>query len=216
MDDTLRAVYEAVRDGQLETVAGAVQAALAAGLDPEAILQDGMIAAMAEVGRQFEAGECFIPEMMIAASAMQAGLAGLRPYLRPNATGEAGRVVIGTVKGDLHDIGKSLVAMMLEGAGFEVIDLGVDVEPAAFVEAVLRHQPSLVGLSALLTTTMVHCRTTLEALTAAGLRGQIKVMVGGAAVTETFAAKIGADGYAPDASRAVTLAKGLQAARRAG
>jgi len=212
MDEKLQSIFNSILEGRGTVVASAIATALESGLDPAVILSDGMIAAMAEVGRQFEEGECFVPEMMFAARAMQAGLALLKPHLQQGSTSIVGRVVIGTVKGDLHDIGKNLVAMMLEGAGFEVIDLGVDVKPETFVEAVRRHQPDIVGMSALLTTTMVYCRTTIQALEAASVRGQVKIMIGGAAVTDAFAQKVGADGYAPDASRAVTLAKSLRRA----
>ncbi len=206
MDDKLKAVFDCVVDGDDEGVTDAVKAALDAGLDPSAILNDGMMAAMAHVGRQFEEGECFVPEMMIAAMAMQAGLKVLKPRLAPGAISRSGRVVIGTVKGDLHDIGKNLVGMMLEGAGYEVIDLGVDVKPETFVQAVQQHHPDILAMSALLTTTMPYIGNTVQALAAAGLRQSLKIMIGGAAVTDAFAAKVGADGYAPDASRAVTLA----------
>ncbi|NTU64024.1 MAG: cobalamin-binding protein [Chloroflexi bacterium] len=165
--------------------------------------------AMQEVGRLFEEGEYFVPEMLISARAMQTGLALLKPHLVQANVQSAGKVIIGTVKGDLHDIGKNLVAMMLEGAAFEIIDLGVDVSPDKFVEAVKTHQPAIVGLSALLTTTMPNMKTTIEALKTAGLRDQVKVIIGGAPVTETYASDIGADGFATDASRAVTVTKSL-------
>jgi 5-methyltetrahydrofolate--homocysteine methyltransferase len=193
----------------MDETAGHVQAALDAQIDPGIILNEGMISAMQEVGRLFEEGEYFVPEMLIAARAMQDGLALLKPHLVQANVHSAGKVVIGTVKGDLHDIGKNLVAMMLEGAAFEIVDLGVDVPPEKFVEAVKTHQPRVVGLSALLTTTMPSMRTTIEALAAAGVRNQVKVIVGGAPVTEAFAHDIGADGFAPDASRAVKLTKSL-------
>lgn len=213
MDEKLKPIFDGILDGDEDAVTNAVPVALEAGIDPAVILNDGMMAAMAEVGRQFEEGECFVPEMMIAAMAMKAGLAALKPHLSPGSITRSGRVVIGTVKGDLHDIGKNLVAMMLEGAGFEVIDLGVDVRPEVFVGAVLEHRPDLVGLSALLTTTMVSIGLVVESLKAAGLRDQVKIMVGGAAVNDVFAAKIGADGYAADANKAVTLAQALRRAQ---
>jgi 5-methyltetrahydrofolate--homocysteine methyltransferase len=209
MDERLQKIYDSVLNGEMDETAGYVQAALDAHIDPGVILNDGMISAMQEVGRLFEEGEYFVPEMLIAARAMQDGLALLKPYLVQADVQSAGKVVIGTVKGDLHDIGKNLVAMMLEGAAFEIIDLGVDVSPDKFVEAVKTHQPRIVGLSALLTTTMPSMRTTIEALTAAGVRDQVKVIVGGAPVTEAFARDIGADGFAPDASRAVRLTRTL-------
>jgi 5-methyltetrahydrofolate--homocysteine methyltransferase len=166
-----------------------------------------MLAGMAEVGRQFEEGECYVPEMLISARAMKAGLAKLKPSLKQADLRAAGKVAIGTVKGDLHDMGKNLVGMMLEGAGFTVRDLGVDVSPEAFVAAA--DDVDVIGLSALLTTTMGQMQDTLNALDAAGKRSKVKVMVGGAPVTEDFARRIGADGYAADASRAVALAKSL-------
>jgi 5-methyltetrahydrofolate--homocysteine methyltransferase len=209
MDERLQKIYDSVLNGEMDETAAHVQAALDAQLDPGVILNAGMISAMQEVGRLFEEGEYFVPEMLIAARAMQDGLALLKPHLMQANVQSSGKVVIGTVKGDLHDIGKNLVAMMLEGAAFEIIDLGVDVSPDKFVEAVKTHQPAIVGLSALLTTTMPSMRTTIDALKAAGVRDQVKVIVGGAPVTETFARDIGADGFAPDASRAVKLTKSL-------
>ena len=164
----------------------------------------------AEVGQLFEEGECYVPEMLISARAMKAGLAKLQPSLKQADVQSAGKVALGTVKGDLHDLGKNLVGMMLEGAGFTVKDLGVDVSPEAFVAAA--DDVDVIGLSALLTTTMGSMQSTLDALDAAGKRPKVKVMVGGAPVTEDFAHRIGADGYAPDASRAVALAKVLLSA----
>ncbi len=209
MDERLQKIYDSVLNGEMDEVTGYVQAALDAQLDPGVILNQGMIGAMQEVGRLFEEGEYFVPEMLIAARTMQDGLALLKPYLVQANVQSAGKVVIGTVRGDLHDIGKNLVAMMLEGAAFEIVDLGVDVPPEKFVEAVKTHQPGIVGLSALLTTTMPSMRTTIDALKAAGVRDQVKIIVGGAPVTEAFAHDIGADGFAPDASRAVKLTKSL-------
>ncbi|NPV87188.1 MAG: corrinoid protein [Anaerolineae bacterium] len=212
MDESLKPIFDGILEGQTSEVVSAVQNALQQGVDPAVILNDGMVAAMAEVGRLFEEGEYFVPEMLIAARAMQAGLSVLKPRLAQENVQAAGKVVAGTVKGDLHDIGKNLVCMMLEGAAFEIIDLGSDVPPEKFVEAVRESGANLVALSALLTTTMPNMQTTIEALKAAGLRDQVKVMVGGAPITETFARQIGADGYSPDASRAVALAKSLVAA----
>jgi 5-methyltetrahydrofolate--homocysteine methyltransferase len=209
MDERLQKIYDSVLNGEMDEVAAHVQTALDAQIDPGVILKDGMISAMQEVGRLFEEGEYFVPEMLIAARAMQDVLALLKPHLVRANVESAGKVVLGTVKGDLHDIGKNLVAMMLEGAAFEIIDLGVDVPPDKFIEAVKVHQPKIVGLSALLTTTMPSMRTTIDALAVAGVREQVKVIVGGAPVTEAFARDIGADGFAPDASRAVKLAKSL-------
>jgi 5-methyltetrahydrofolate--homocysteine methyltransferase len=188
-----------------------VQEALDSGIDPRVILHEGMIAAMAEVGRLFEAGEYYVPEMLIAARAMKAGLAVIKPRLALANVKATGRVAIGTVQGDLHDIGKNLVGMMLEGAGFEILDLGTDVPPSRFVEAVQAGGVDLVALSALLTTTMPSMKATLEALKLAGLGDKARVMIGGAPITDEYARQIGADGYAPDASRAVELAKTLMA-----
>lgn len=202
-------LQNAVIEGDRDTAEALVQKALADGLAPEAILSDGLIAAMNEVGTRFESGDFFVPEMLIAARAMQAGLAILKPKLVQGGIQARGRVVIGTVKGDLHDIGKNLVAMMLEGAGFEIVDLGTDAGPERYVQAVRESGANLVGMSALLTTTMNNMKSIIQALEAAGLRSQVKIMVGGAPVTEAFAKDVGADGYAPDASRAVALAKTL-------
>jgi 5-methyltetrahydrofolate--homocysteine methyltransferase len=166
---------------------------------------------MDKVGQDFKAGILFVPEVLIAARAMHAGMDILRPLLAKGGVKTVGKCVIGSVKGDLHDIGKNLVKMMLEGAGFEMIDLGTDVEPRAFVEAVHQHQPKLVGMSALLTTTMQNMKTTIDALVEAGVRDKVKVMVGGAPVTEAFAKESGADGYASNAASAVDIARTLAA-----
>jgi 5-methyltetrahydrofolate--homocysteine methyltransferase len=209
MEPTLQAIYDEVIAGNRTGVEEAVRLAMAAGLPPARVLDEGLISAMGEVGLRFERQEFYVPEMLVAARAMQSGLAILKPQLVAGGIRAVAKVVLGTVKGDLHDIGKSLVGMMLEGAGFEIIDLGTDVPPARFAEAVREHGAQLVGLSALLTTTMQGMRSTIEALEDLGVRGQVKVMVGGAPVTDVFAKEIGADGYAPDASRAVALAKDL-------
>ena len=182
---------------------------MADGVSGEVILKDALIAAMDEVGTRFEQGDFYAPEMLIAARAMQTGLAILKPLLVGGKAESAGKVAIGTVKGDLHDIGKNLVAMMLEGAGFEIIDLGVDVAPQIFVTAV-EEGAQVIGMSALLTTTMSNMGVTIEALKAAGLRDNVKVMVGGAPpVTQEFANQIGADGFASDASSATRMARQL-------
>ncbi len=215
MDDSIKKIYDSIIGGNQKTVTTQVQAALDAGIDPGAILNDGMIAAMTEVGRLFECGEYYVPEMLIAARAMKAGLALLRPKLATAHVQSIGKVVIGTVQGDLHDIGKNLVAMMLEGAGLEVIDLGIDVPPSKFVEAIKQHQPQFVGLSAMLTTTMPNMKTTVDALTAAGVRGAVKVMIGGAPVTERYAREIGADIYTSNASSAAARAKEAMASNLA-
>jgi 5-methyltetrahydrofolate--homocysteine methyltransferase len=209
---SVEAVYQAVLEGDAGEAAAQVQAALDAGTAPGQILNNGCIAAMAEVGRLFEEGEMFVPEMLIAARAMQAGMNLLKPHLAEGEITSAGKVVIGTVAGDLHDIGKNLVGMMMEGAGFEIVDLGTDVSADDFVAAVKEHSPNLIGMSALLTTTMPSMTATVEALTEAGLRDQVKVLIGGAPVTQAFADEIGADGFAPDASSATRKAKELMGA----
>jgi 5-methyltetrahydrofolate--homocysteine methyltransferase len=211
VDDHLQAVYDAVLHGELEGARDHVRQSLAAGTPAVSLLKGGLIAAMSEVGRLFEAGEYYVPEMLVAARAMKGGLEILRPLLIDSDVRPVGKVVIGTVAGDLHDIGKNLVAMMLEGAGFEVYDLGVDVSPQKFVEAVEQHRPEIVAMSALLTTTMAQMETTLDALRRAEVLENVRVMVGGAPLNQAFADKIGADGYAPDASQAATLARHLVA-----
>jgi 5-methyltetrahydrofolate--homocysteine methyltransferase len=205
MEPILEQIFESVMEGNAVATPDKVQKALDEGISAPVILNDSMIAAMTEVGRLFEEGEYFVPEMLIAARAMQAGLGVLRPYLVAENIQPIGVVALGTVKGDLHDIGKNLVAMMVEGAGFEIKDLGTDVEPEAFVSAI-REGASIVGLSALLTTTMPMIGETIKAIDEAGLRDQVKIMVGGAPVTTEYAEHIGADGYAPDASQAAKLA----------
>lgn len=201
--------YAALSQGKMEEAKKLTQAALEAGEPPERILKDGLIAGMEQIGIKFKNGEIYIPEVLIAARAMHAGMAVLKPILSKSTGTMAGKVIIGTVKGDLHDIGKNLVVMMLEGGGFEVVDLGIDVPPERFIEATRQHQPQVVGMSALLTTTMKEMKNTLQALEWAGLRDQVKTIVGGAPVTEKFAKDIGADGYAPDAASAVDAVKAL-------
>lgn len=205
----LETVHNAVRDGDDATAATATQAALENGISATAILNEACLPAMTEVGRLYEIGESYVPEMLIAARAMQSALDILEPLLGADELGAEGKVVIGTVAGDLHDIGKNLVAMMLGGAGFEVIDLGTDVAPTGYVEAVREHEPDIVGLSALLTTTMAAIEDTIAALSAAGLRDKVKVIIGGAPITQGLADKIGADGYAPDAASAARTAKAM-------
>jgi len=202
------AIRDAVINGDAPGVESGVQEALASGTGADDLLYNVLIPAMGEVGRRYEQGEFFVPEMLVSALAMKAGLALLRPLLAAGSSESKGVVVIGTVKGDLHDIGKNLVALMMEGAGFEVRDLGVDVDAAKFIQAVTP-EVRLVALSALLTTTMPAMKATIEALAGAGLRSQVKIMVGGAPVTQTFADEIGADGFAPDASSAARKAKEL-------
>ena len=209
MSSTLETIYEGILDGNTKLVIEKISLALNEGVEPAVILNDGMIAAMGEVGRLFEEGEYFVPEMLIAARAMQKGLEVLKPFLTEDDVQSPGKVVIGTVKGDLHDIGKNLVAMMLEGAAFEVVDLGTDVSPERFIEAVRENGAQIVAMSALLTTTMPNMKRTIDAMIEAGIRNQVKVMIGGAPITQTYADQIGADGFAEDASRAVAKAKSL-------
>jgi len=204
----LKQIYQNVVDGQAADVEEGVKAALAAGIPADEILNNGLIAAMAEVGQRYEDGDLFVPEMLISARAMQAGLRILKPALAKSDIKAAGTVAIGTVKGDLHDIGKNLVAMMLEGSGFEVHDLGVDVTPDAFVKAA-QDGIQLIGMSALLTTTMSNMEVTIQALKNSGLRDKVKIFIGGAPVTQEYATKIGADGFAADASSATRVARQL-------
>jgi 5-methyltetrahydrofolate--homocysteine methyltransferase len=204
---TLEELRQVVIDGQADKSKALTQKAMDEGIGAETILNDALISAMSEVGQLFETGEYFVPEMLVSARAMKAGLELLRPALAAQNVQSIGKVVIGTVQGDLHDIGKNLVAMMLEGAGFEVYDLGVDVSPQKFVDAVKQHQPQFIGFSALLTTTMPKMKVNIEALKNEGLRNSVKVMVGGAPVTQKFATEIGADIYATDASSAASQAR---------
>jgi 5-methyltetrahydrofolate--homocysteine methyltransferase len=209
----MSAIYEklstAVIEGDSDQTPGLVQQALDEGLVPKDILDNGLVVGMTEVGVRFKRGDMFVPEVLMSAEAMQAGLLVLRPHLVAAGTKLIGKVVLGTVKGDLHDIGKNLVGMMCEGAGFEVIDLGFNVPPERFVDAVKEHQPDVVGLSALLTTTMRAMGYTIKALEEAGLRENVKVMVGGAPVDAAFAERISADGYGSNAVAGQELAKQL-------
>ena len=209
MDKEFKTIYEGVIKGDAASVQQEVQASIDSGIAADDILKGGLIPAMQEVGDLFEKGDYFVPEMLVAARAMQGGLEILKPLLASAEVQSTGKVVLGTVQGDLHDIGKNLVGMMLEGAGFELVDLGSDVSPEKFTQAVQENQPDILAMSALLTTTMPSMKTTMEALEGAGLRSQVKVMVGGAPITDEYANGIGADGFAPDASRAATLAKKL-------
>ena len=209
MSDILKQIAENLYEGENEKVAELVQKALDSGLAVNEILQNSLIAGMDIVGKDFKEGELFVPEVLVAARAMHAGMDILRPLLAESDTSSAGKYLIGTVEGDLHDIGKNLVKMMIEGAGFETIDLGTNVPPEAFVEAVREHEPDIVGMSALLTTTMTQMKISIEALEEAGVRDSIKIMVGGAPVTASFAEQIGADAYAPDAASAVNEARQL-------
>lgn len=208
MENEMKELYNAILEGQRDVAKKEVEQALAEGVDPAVVL-DAMVTAMGEVGRLFEEGEYFVPEMLIAARAMKTGMEILKPRLVDADIQPVGKIIAGTVKGDLHDIGKNLVCMMLEGAGFQVVDLGSDVSPDAFVAAVKEHKPDFLAMSALLTTTMPNMQTTIDALKDAGVRDEVKVLIGGAPITDAYAEKIGADGYAADASRAVKLAKAL-------
>jgi 5-methyltetrahydrofolate--homocysteine methyltransferase len=211
MADKVQRIAENLYKGDIETVAELVQDALDAGMAPSEVLNDALLAGMDKVGKDFKEGVLFVPEVMFAARAMQAGMTVLRPLLAETDIASSGKCLVGTVKGDLHDIGKNLVTMMLDGGGFEAIDLGIDLDPSVFVEAVREHKPDLIGMSALLTTTMVQMKATIDALEEAGLRDSVKIMIGGAPVTASFAEQIGADAYAPDAATAVELARELTA-----
>ncbi|MDF1515913.1 MAG: corrinoid protein [Anaerolineae bacterium] len=209
MGNILDVIREGIMEGDMHLVQDKVTEALESGITAGDVLTKGLIEAMAEVGRLFEEGEYFVPEMLIAARAMKAGLAILKPQLVAEDIEPIGKVAAGTVKGDLHDIGKNLVCMMMEGAGFEILDLGTDVSPEQFVDAVKNQGAGVIAMSALLTTTMPNMKNTVEALVESGIRDQVKVMIGGAPVTQAYADEVGADGYAPDASRAASLAKEL-------
>lgn len=205
----LREIYEAVLVGDALAVEELVQEAVEQGVSPKQIIAEGLVPAMAEVGARFERAEFFVPEMLAASRAMEAGLGVLRPLMVGAELGTAGRVVIGTVQGDVHDLGKNLVCTMLAGAGFEVEDLGADVAPERFVEAMRRDGTDIVAMSALMTTTMPAMGRTVDALVAAGLRQEVKVLVGGAPLSQEYAEEIGADGYASDASSVVRKARDL-------
>jgi 5-methyltetrahydrofolate--homocysteine methyltransferase len=211
MTENLEAIARNLYEGDYAAVSDLVKKAVEQGVKPEAILQEGLIAGMDRVGRNFKEGILFIPEVLIAARAMHAGMDILRPLLAKSGVKSAGKCVIGSVQGDLHDIGKNLVKMMLEGAGYEMIDLGTDVKPEAFIAAVREHKPILVGMSALLTTTMVNMTTIIAAIRAAGLRDSVKIIIGGAPVTEQFTELCKADGYASNAASAVEVARALTA-----
>ena len=208
----LNLLYEAILNGKLEQAVDVTNQAIAEGVEPQAIINGYMIKAMEEVGQRFQRGEAFVPNLLMAARAMKGSLDILKPLMKGDASTTLGKVVIGTVKGDLHDIGKNLVASMLEGCGFEVINLGVDVPSDKFIAAIKENNADILCLSALLTTTMNYMKDVIEALKADGLRDQVKVMVGGAPVTAMFAEQVGADGYSEDASEAVALARRLVSA----
>jgi 5-methyltetrahydrofolate--homocysteine methyltransferase len=201
--------YALLSQGKMDEVKKLTQEALERGESPDVILKQGLIRAMEQIGVKFKNGDIFIPEVLIAARAMYAGMAVLKPILSKSNSPMSGKIVIGTVKGDLHDIGKNLVIMMLEGGGFEVLDLGVDVPPEKFLKAVNEHHPQVVAMSSLLTTTLNEMKSTIDVLQQAGLKGRVKIIVGGAPVTEKFANEIRADAYAPDAASAVDAVKSL-------
>ena len=209
MSSLLNEIREGVLDGNQKLVIAKVQQAIDEKIGAEEILNSAMIEAMTEAGQLFEEGEFFVPELLVAARAMQGGMELLKPLLTQENVKSKGTILAGTVKGDLHDIGKNLVIMMLEGTGFEIIDLGSDVDPEEFVKNVQEKKIDIVAMSALLTTTMVNMKTTIDALSAAGLRDKVKVIVGGAPVSQDYADKIGADGYSADANQAVRLAESL-------
>jgi 5-methyltetrahydrofolate--homocysteine methyltransferase len=201
--------YVALSQGDDGKVQQLIHEAIRAGESPDAILKEGLISAMEQVGTKFAEGELYIPEVLISAKAMHAGLSVLKSISAKYSGHTMGKVVIGTVRGDVHDIGKNLVAMMIEGGGFEVVDLGIDVSPEAFVEAIHNHQPHVVGMSALLSTTMGEMEIVIQAIEKAGLRNRVKTIVGGAPITEKYSRDIGADGYACEAGSAVSLVKSL-------
>ncbi len=209
MSKELENIREGILKGDMTMVSENVQEALKNGLPPKKVLDDALIVTMEEVGKLFEEGEFFVPEMLVAARAMKAGLEIIKPKLLEDNVQANGKVAIGTVKGDLHDIGKNLVAIMLEGAGYEIFDLGVDVSPESFIEIIEKENVQIVALSALLTTTMANMEATIKAIKESGHGDKVKVIVGGAPVTDDYAVSIGAGGFAVDASVAVSVVKSL-------
>jgi len=207
--EVIKRIFEELAEGEADKIELLTQEALRLGLAPEIILREGLIAGMNTIGERFKRGDLFIPEVILAARAMQTGMNILKPRLVQTGIKPLGRIIIGTVKGDLHDIGKNLVAMMLEGAGFEIIDLGIDTAPERFVQEVKDKKPHILAMSALLTTTLSMMKNTLECLKGEGLKDTVKVMVGGAPLTQKYADEIGADGYAPDAVSAIAKAREL-------
>lgn len=203
----LKSLHDAILTGDAKAAKELTEAALAAGTDPMDLVNQAMMPAMSEVGRRFECEDFFVPDLLLAARAMKAALDPIRPLLAAGKDQRLGRVVIGTVKGDLHEIGKNLVAAMLEGSGFEVFDLGVDVSAERFAQAIQERQPNIVAMSALLTTTMGSMKSTIESLKAAGLRDRVKILVGGAPISQSFAESIGADGFSDSAVGAVATAR---------
>ncbi len=209
MSDLLEDLGQAVFDMDEDTTVELTEEAIDEGLDPEVILNDSLVPAMDEVGEEYEKGERYVPEMLLSAEAMKGAMELLRPLLAESGVEPAGIVVLGTVEGDLHDIGQNLVSMMLEGAGFEVINLGAETPAEEFVEAIKEHDANILGMSALLTTTMTHMPDVIEALEEEGIRDQVQVAIGGAPVSQDYADEIGADGYAADAAAAVNLVKDM-------
>ncbi|MDL2230510.1 corrinoid protein [Alistipes sp. OttesenSCG-928-L06] len=205
----LNELYEAIVAGKLEPAVEITEKALAEGVEPKVIINDYMIKAMGEIGQRFQDGKAFVPQLLMSARAMKGALELLKPLLAGDASSTVGKVVIGTVKGDLHDIGKNLVASMLEGSGFEVVNIGIDIPAEKFIAAVNEHNPDILCMSALLTTTMPYMKTVIDAVAEAGLRDKVKIMVGGAPVNQSYAEQIGADGYSDNANTAVTKAKEL-------
>ncbi len=214
-DELLKQLYDFTLVGNAPEVLTLTNLGIEMGLGPEMLLYDALIPSLEEVGARFERGDFFVPEMLIAGRAMAGALEVLRPLLAETGAESIGKIVMGTVKGDVHDIGKNLVNIMFEGAGFEVIDLGVQVSPEKFIDAIKEHKPDIVGFSAFLTTTMPMFKANINALQKAGMRDQVIIMVGGAPVTQEYADVVGADGYASDASAAVVRAKELLSQRRA-
>jgi corrinoid protein of di/trimethylamine methyltransferase len=208
-DSPEKRLFEAILNGKSDDAASATKEAIALNIAPQDLINGQMIRAMSEVGQRFQDGKAFVPQLLMAGRAMKAALELLKPLLAGSASTSLGKVVIGTVKGDLHDIGKNLVASMLEGCGFEVVNIGIDVSADTFIKAVRENQPDILCMSALLTTTMGYMKEVIDALERAGIRDQVKVMVGGAPVTQGFADEIGADGYSDNANSAVTVAKQL-------
>lgn len=208
----LESLYEAILKGKLDVAKAVTTEAIAENVDPQLIINEYMSRAMEDIGKRFEEGKAFVPELLMAARAMKGALDLLKPLMKGAASHRLGKVVIGTVKGDLHDIGKNLVASMLEGCGFEVINLGTDISSEKFIMAIKENQAQILCLSALLTTTMNYMQEVIDALEKTGIRQEVKVMIGGAPVSESFARQIGADGYSDNANAAVTLAKSLLSA----
>jgi len=205
----LQEIAQFLEQGQVQRVVALTRQLVDAGASPQMILNEGLIAGMSVVGEKMRSGEMYLPEVLQSASAMHASLGILKPLLAKEGAKPLGKVLLGTVKGDMHDIGKNLVGIMLQGAGFEILDLGLNVSPEKFVEGITTHHPSIVGMSAMLTTTMLNMRTTIDTITAAGLRAEVKIIIGGAPVSQKFADEIGADGYARDAVLAVGSVKHL-------